>query len=434
MTNPEVLSVPTEQSIRLQPLALHERIASLDVIRGLAVFGILIVNIQSFALVSDARSIPIVHGDGLRLNYDIWFLTHVLADGRFMAVFSFLFGACICLMSERLESKGLNSGPFYFRRMAFLILVGVMHSYLLWSGDVLFAYGICGSVCWLFRRCRPRMLFLLGLIMLAIGEYLTLNIWSPSANGFLVSTYQLLQDALHIPVTSATQETLDYQGTWLQQMAVRIPTSLNAEVASFWIVVFWRTCGSFLVGMGLYRTGFLNGSLPKRRYWGVLLLGVVSVVISWIVGRSYLHFGPSFRNGFLIDYEWNAWLSIPIALGWATIGILLVKLDGFKLLKTGLQATGRTAFTNYISQTIICTTLFYGHGFGLFGRMDRIHLISVVAAICIAQLICSTVWLRHFAFGPIEWSLRYVTYWARPNIHLSGAAPATSQALSACAD
>jgi uncharacterized protein len=434
MTKSAVLSVPAERCIRVQPVALHERLASLDVIRGLGVFGILIVNIQSFALVSDARSIPMVRGDGLPVNRAIWFLTHVVADGKFMAIFSFLFGAGICLMSERLEARGLDSGPFYFRRMGFLILIGIMHSYLLWSGDILFAYGICGSICWLFRRYRPRTLFLLGLIILAIGEYLTLSIWSPSANGFLVSSYQVLHDALHIPETSAVQETLNYRGTWLQQMVLRIPSSLDAEIVSFWIVTFWRTCGSFLVGMGLYKTGFLTGSLPNVKYWWMIFLGVVTVLISCFVGRAYLHFGPSFRNGFLIDYEWNAWLSIPIALGWATIGILLVKLDGFLFLKSALQAVGRAAFTNYIMQTIICTTLFYGHGFGLYGRLDRMHLMSVVAAICIAQLICSTIWLRHFAFGPIEWLLRCVTYWARPDSYRSCAITATSQALPASAD
>lgn len=434
MTKSAVFPVPAERRIRVQPLALHERVASLDAIRGLGVFGILIVNIQSFALVSAARSIPIVRGDGSPVNHAIWFLTHVVADGKFMAVFSFLFGAGICLMSERLEAKGLNSGPYYFRRMGFLILIGITHSYLLWSGDILFAYGICGSVCWLFRRYRPRTLFLLGLIILAIGEYLTLTIWSPSANGILVNAYQVLQDALHIPETSPVQETLNYQGTWSQQMALRIASSLNTEIATFWVVTFWRTCGSFLVGMGLYKLGFLTGSLPKVRYCWMLLLGAVSVVISCFVGRTYLHFGPSFRNGFLIDYEWNAWLSIPIAIGWTTIGILLVKLDGFLFLKSALQAVGRAAFTNYIMQTIICTTLFYGHGFGLYGRLDRMHLIFVVSAICIAQVICSTIWLRYFAFGPIEWLLRCVTYGARPDGYSSCAITATSQALPASAD
>ena len=421
MPNSAVLPIPAEQRFRAQPVALHERVASLDLVRGIGVFGILIVNIQSFALVNNARSIPYARGDGLPINYSIWYLTHVLADGKFMAVFSFLFGAGICMMSERLEAKGLNSSPFYFRRMGFLILIGIMHSYLLWSGDILFSYGVCGSVCWHFRHYRPLTLFLLGTIILAIGEYLTLCIWSPSAHGFLVSLYQVLRDSLHIPVTSAVQETLIYRGTWTQQMTLRISSSLNTEIATFWVVTFWRTCGAFLVGMGLYKTGYLAGSLPRGRYWWFLLIGMVSLLILAFAAHTCLRFGPSFRHGFLIDYEWNAWLSIPVALGWAAIGILLVKRDGFLFLKTGLQAVGRAAFTNYIMQTIICTTIFYGHGFGLYGRLDRIRLMWVVTSICITQLICSKIWLRYIAYGPIEWLLRYFTYLARPQGFLSSA-------------
>jgi uncharacterized protein len=426
VTTSAVLSTPEKHCASAQPVGLRDRIPTLDAIRGLGVLGILIVNIQSFALVSGARSVAIADGDKAITNYAIWFLTQVFADGKFMLVFSLLFGAGICLMSDRIEAKGLNSAPIHFRRMAFLVTAGLLHSYLLWSGDILFTYGLCGSVCWLFRRSSPRRLFLLGLMTLVIGQYITRMVWAPPANGFLSILYQALQEILRIPpAASPIQETLVYRGTWIQQMVLRIPDSLNAEIGAFWVVTFWRTSGAFLIGMGLFKVGFFTGTRDKVIYRWLLLIAAASVLISAIACYICLIVGPATVNGFLADFQLNYWLSLPIGLGWAALGILIVKLDKLQFLKAALQAVGRTAFTNYIMQTLICTTLFYGHGLGLFGRLDRLQLMSLMLLIWITQTIASAMWLRFFAYGPIEWLLRRVTYWHR----LDGNLPDTAMPL-----
>ncbi len=261
MGHPEILAISQSFRDPLQPIEPQTRIEALDVIRGLGVLGILIVNIQSFALIASARALPVSPADSRMIDRSIWFLTHVLADGKFMTVFSLLFGAGICLMSDRIEGRGLQSRPYHFRRMAFLVALGLCHAYLLWDGDILFTYGLCGSVCWFFRRSRPLRLFVYAVGFLVFGELLSSNAWSSSWTNYVAMLYQCSRDALHVVVNaSPAQEVSIYRGSWIQQMVLRVPGSVDAEVVGFWTISFWRMTGTFLLGMGLFRIGFLSGS------------------------------------------------------------------------------------------------------------------------------------------------------------------------------
>jgi uncharacterized protein len=153
-----------------QPVTEKERIVSIDVLRGFALLGILPMNIQYFSMISAAYENPTAYGDLKGANYWVWLLCHVLADQKFMTIFSMLFGAGILLMTSRIEATGKPSAALHYRRMGWLILFGLAHAYLLWSGDILVAYGMCGLLVYLFRKLRPRTLLVLALLTIAHGR------------------------------------------------------------------------------------------------------------------------------------------------------------------------------------------------------------------------------------------------------------------------
>ena len=161
------------------PVTQSDRIVPIDVLRGFAVLGILVMNIQAFSMIGAAYFNPTAYGNFQGLNYAVWLISHLLADSKFMTIFSLLFGAGIVLMSERMESTGRKPTPVHYRRMVILLIIGIAHAYLLWDGDVLYAYAMCGILVFLFRRLKPTTLIVFGLVVIAIGSLLALfSQWS----------------------------------------------------------------------------------------------------------------------------------------------------------------------------------------------------------------------------------------------------------------
>src|SRR5262245_47254167 len=158
------------------PVEEASRIAPNDVLRGFALLGILVMNIQSFSMIDVAYINPTAYGDLTGANYWVWVLCHVFADLKFMSIFSMLFGAGILLMTERVEARGGRAAPLHYRRMAWLVLFGLLHSFLLWTGDILYTYGLCGMVVYLFRKRSSRTLIAAGLLALAVGSALSLGV------------------------------------------------------------------------------------------------------------------------------------------------------------------------------------------------------------------------------------------------------------------
>ena len=158
-----------EENPNLTAVLEAERIQSIDVLRGFALLGILVMNVQSFAMIDSAYKIPTTYGDFQGVNYCVWLLSHLFADQKFMTIFSMLFGAGIVLMSRRREKTGLRPAAVHYRRMGVLLLFGLLHAYLLWYGDILVTYALCGMPAFLFRKVRPRRVILLGILGLSGG-------------------------------------------------------------------------------------------------------------------------------------------------------------------------------------------------------------------------------------------------------------------------
>ena len=401
------------------PVAATERIVPIDVLRGFALLGILVMNIQSFAMVGAAYDNPTALGDLRGANFLVWLLSHLLADQKFISIFSMLFGAGIVLMWQKAESSGVGPTQLHYRRMGWLMLFGLLHAYLLWYGDILYTYGVCGLFVYLFRRKSPRTLVSSALILAAIGSLIAIglgSLWVPHWSPHIRAEY--LEDWLPSPQV-INEEVAAYRGSWIDQMSERVPTAFYIETSMFLTFYFWKASSLMLLGMALFKLRAFHARWSRRRYLllvGAGLLVGIPMIIVGVVQNFAKHWdiGYSYYAG----AQYNYWGSYLVALGW--IGLIMLWCQGSwaAALQERTAAVGRTAFSNYILQTIICTTIFYGYGFGYFGSVSRTSQILIVFAIYAAQLVIAPFWLRHFQFGPLEWLWRSVTYGKRPPFRL----------------
>jgi len=402
------------------PITAKERIASLDVVRGVALLGILPMNIQAFSMISAAYINPTAYGDLHGANYWVWFFCHLLADEKFMTIFSMLFGAGIYLMTSHIEAAGKHPAPLHFRRMGWLILFGLLHAYLLWYGDILVNYGLCGLLAYCYRKMPPKKLMFYGLGFVAVASVLFFyTAWSLPhwpAQQREVFTQQLWQPT---PAMTAN-EVAAYRSGWWGEMRQRATDSLVVEFQGFLFLAFWRVEGLMLIGMALFKLEVFNARAPARLYWrliaGALFIGMPAIIYG--VHREVAA-GWEMRYSFFLANQYNYWGSILVSLGWVGATMLMCQ-SPLKRFTRPLAAVGRTAFSNYILDTIICTSIFYGFGLGLFGKVSRVQQIEIVFAIWILQLVISPIWLKYFQFGPLEWMWRSLTYWKRQGFHKAG--------------
>jgi len=394
-----------------QPVQPSERIISLDVLRGFAILGILIMNIQSFSMIGAAYLNPTAYGDFTGANKWVWIISHLFADMKFMTIFSILFGAGIVLFTRRLKAKGIHSLAIHYQRTFWLLVIGLAHAYLLWYGDILVVYAISALWVVLLRNKKPRTLLIIGLIVISVASILYLM------TGFSLPFMDEAQkeEIMNgwLPNAGLIQQEIEaYRGSWMEQMEQRIPEAIAMQTFIFFIQTGWRAGGLMLVGMALYKWGILSAEKSSSFYWKM-------VVVGFLIGFAVVGYGVilNFENDFSMEYsfftgsQFNYWGSLMVSLGYIGLVMLFVKSGVLKILKKSLQAVGQMALTNYLIQTIICTTLFYGHGFGLYGKLDREEQIIIVFAVWIFQLIISPVWLKYFKYGPFEWLWRSLTYW-----------------------
>lgn len=410
------------------PTTAGERIVALDVLRGFAVLGILVMNIQSFSMVGAAYINPLAYlwGERYDANYWIWLASHMLTDQKFMAIFSMLFGAGIVLMWERSEAKGRPFLGLHYRRMGWLILFGLLHAHLLWFGDILFVYGVCGLLVVLFRKLRPRTLIVLGVLSLAVTSALYVS-FGLSLPYWPAESLQEFRNSWQPGPELVAEEVAAYRGSWLQQMPYRVRGAVMMETFVFAIWSGWRAGGLMLIGMALYKLGVFSAARSRALYWGLVgaALLAIPVVLLGVERNFATGWGP---DAMFLGGQYNFWASVPVGLGWVGLVMLACKSDSPRRAVRPLAAVGQMALTNYLLQTIICTTIFYGHGLGLFGQVGRAGQLGIVFAIWAAQLALSPIWLRHFRFGPFEWLWRSLSYMKRQPFRRREPLPALSVA------
>ncbi len=378
------------------------RITALDALRGVGVLGILPVHMQSFAMVVAARINPTVSGDLHGPNGWIWQATAVFADGKFISIFAMLFGAGLLLLSGR-GAGGAAVERLHYRRMGLLLGVGLLHAYLLWYGDMLVTFALCGAVVFGFRALSARRLLARGALALTCASVIALGVgasfpwWPADTKARFVQVWAPSPEMIG-------REIMAYQGEWPAQMAYRAPEAFQVQTSQLVLRGFWQTTGLMLIGMGLFKLGVLSGTRPAGFYAALTGLGFgVGLPIAWYStarGRA-LHW--DLADFMLVRGQLSYWSDLAVGLGWIGLVMLLCRA-GWRA--DAVAAVGRTALSNYLLQTIICTTIFYGHGLGLFGRVDRVGQLLIVLGIWIGQLAWSAWWTRRFAVGPVEWLWR----------------------------
>ncbi len=419
----------------VRPISSAERIMSIDVLRGFALLGILILNIQSFAMPGAAYLNPTAYGDFTGANYWVWYLSHVLADQKLMSIFSMLFGAGIIVMTSRSEQRTGRSAGVHYRRMGWLILFGLLHAHLLWYGDILYSYGMCGLVAYFFRTCKPMTLIIVGVlafcvpVVLNLGSYFMFHALPEDGR----AAWQQAIEPMWQPTAAELQLELDaYRGGYLDQQFDRSTMSALFETVVFALYIAWRVLGLMLIGMALLKLGVFSAVRSYATYAVMAIVGVgLGVVLSAIeVTLHEAHNWAAIDSMYLFS-QLHYVSTFFHALGYVGGVMLLCKSGALMLLQRALAAVGRMAFSNYLLQTIICTTTCYGHGFGLFGSLTRVEQIGIWAAVSVAQLVWSPLWLSVFRFGPAEWLWRTLTYWRwqpmlRSSTAIDSAAPASA--------
>ena len=395
-----------------QPINLKNRIHSLDLIRGFAVLGILIMNITSFSQISMAYMNPTI-GAGLE-GYNQYFhgFNYIFADTRFMSIFSMLFGAGVVLFTQRIEAKGKRVAALHYKRMFWLLLFGLTHAYFIWVGDILVAYAICGSLVFFFRKKSIRTLFILAVILFLIPISLNFMTYYGMPKDALESTF-----AFFYPSTEQIAvQTKIMQGSYIEQMPLRIENALELQTLVFMIEIFWRTSAMMLLGMILYRKGILSADKSTAYYKKMIWVGFIPGLILSSIGLSQVY-ASEWSGAYVMNIGANYKFvsGLFMALGYIGLVIWIYKKGIFKKFQNRLQAVGRMAFTNYIGMSLICTLIFNGHGLGLFGTFDRLQQFLMVIAVWLIILIISPLVLKKYQHGPLEWLWRKLTYFSFQN-------------------
>ena len=385
------------------------RINQLDVMRGFALLGILIMNIISFGLPQAHYFNPHAEGPLHGWNRGALVISELFANEKFMGLFSLLFGASVVLFTDKVEEKGRSALAFHMRRNGWLLVFGLLHAYLLWVGDILVTYALCSV--WLFfvRKWSARSLFI------ASGVSVLLLLLMDAVMGLSVpywSAEDLTEFAAFWTPGSATiaEEVATMRGSWLDQMTIRVPGALVMQT-EYLPMLALRATAMMLLGMGFYKAGVLNGSRGQRWNGGLAAIGMAVGLA--ITGWGF-HFSETREWSMNVFFNGGLFRSLGMVfLVMGYVGGILWLCGGAASdwLERWLAPLGRMALTNYLAQTVICTTLMYGHGFGMFGSLGRAQLWFVVLPIWGVQIIASKWWMDRFAFGPIEWTWRSLTHW-----------------------
>ncbi len=373
---------------------MRPRIATLDFARGIAIFGILLLNISSFGLPKAAYLNPAYAGQPSNVDAWTWAVLDVLAQGKFLMMFAMLFGAGLHLLLPR--------GKAWIQsRLSLLLLCGLIHAVFFWDGDILLSYGLIGLVFWrLVREARSNQsLFRTGVVLYLIGVAILLMlglISKPDPGSFWNPGYAELQ----------------YEQFWRFKGGIEAINNrldlLSSSLVSVAVQYGWELGGAMLMGASLMRSGWLKGQFSVRHY-----LGVASIMLplSWAIQIPAV--AIAWHTGW--DYRWSGFfLQAPREIG------ALMQAVSYLALCYGcwpwlvkqrwamwMSQVGRMALTNYLLQTLLCD--FFFDTLGFYQHFNRLQLVALVPVVWLINLVVTLCWLRYFRQGPMEWLWRKLT-------------------------
>jgi uncharacterized protein len=430
----------------VRPVAASERIKTVDIVRGFALLGILLMNIPGFGIDWSVLQ-NIITGPRNGADYYTAVIIGTFFDGTMRGLFSMLFGAGMVLfMMNKKEIPGQATvADFYYRRLLWLVFFGLFNAYvLLWSGDILFFYGLCGMLLFAFRKVKPHWLIAIGFACIAIGMLKT-QLW-----------YNETRDKRHAYVEAVAAEkakkelTPEQQGAKAEWEGIEknqkpdtavvsrnlremhsgytkvwthlLPHNVNAEVNYMYHGLWDMLCMMF-IGMALLGLGFFSNKLSTSTYLMVLLVGYgIGIPLGWSYFNGFMAFNTNL-GAYVDEFRVPHWQLYDfrrffLCIGHASLIMLIFRSKIVPWFMRAMANVGQMAFTNYLMQSIICTIFFFGYGFDNYNRLRFHQLYYVVFSVWIFQLIFSSIWLRYFRFGPFEWLWRSLTYWKKQPMKL----------------
>ncbi len=420
----------------MEPVQPRTRIRSLDILRGFALLGILLMNVVSFSLPDPAYWDPSGHGGDTGWNLRVFIFNSLLVDGSMRAIFSMLFGAGVILFTTAGSGKEnpAEAANAWYRRTIWLILFGLIHAYLLiFPGEILFYYGVVGLFLYPVRNTAPRRLLLFSMLLIGVLAGIRLAEYRQNARIAAETEAAMQSLARGEQITAEQQYSME---RWNYKLRTYKPDAasreqviasmrsgyLNALVGMAPYVRFMQTeyfyhtgfldaLSMMLLGMALFRWGIFHATRRPLLYLLMAVCGYgIGLTVNWLETGTYIRSGFDLLTYFRVNRTYDLGRTC-IAIGHIGTVMLLVRWGALNRLKSALAAVGRMALTNYVMHTLIATILFIG--FKQYGQWQRFQLYYLAAGIWAFQLITSSLWLKHFRFGPLEWLWRRLTYGRR---------------------
>ncbi len=425
----------------IAPTSQSERIVTLDILRGIAILGILLMNIPSFSLSGVVSHNPAVLNEFGTINYYIWYAVEWIFDGTQRAIFSLLFGAGIVLFISRQEKKsnGLEPADYFFRRQLWLIVFSLVDVYiLLWNGDTLMDYAIYGMMMFAFRNQSPKTLIIAACVsilfmtarenrdffshkkMIEKGEVIAAmdttitKLTSKQKNDLeeMMSFRKRMEPASRLQRMKEDHEKVrgDYASVYEYRTNMYVENIIEYTYFSLWDVLTFM-----LLGMAFFKLGIITGDAPMKTYWWMCIGGLgIGLTLSYFIIQFRIESQFNWFNHIkIVPFSFYELSRVPRSIGIIGLIMLLYKSNWFNGIFSLFRPVGQMAFTNYLMQSLICGILFNGFGFALFGRLQRYEVYAVVLCIWLFQIIFCTIWMRFFLYGPLEWAWRSLTYWKK---------------------
>jgi uncharacterized protein len=393
--------------VDLSPIRPEKRIIEIDIVRGLALFGILIENMIFFKYPVYFDRYPSNVPPGLD-QIGAWFI-QLFFVGKFYMIFSFLFGLGFYFFMERFSRVEPDWVRYYYRRLASLFFIGMLHLIFLWTGDILFVYAIVGFILLLFRNIS------INAIKIWVVTFFVISTLTIILIGLINGHNQILAGDLYDPLMDRISRSIvtaykDY--SYIELVKYRIINELPQAFYSL-IVSIPAILALFLSGIYIGKKGVfsnLTSSKPffiKTRNIG-LTVGVLFLIIFYLVETEFIYVGALIRPAVLLASNHVA--SIFIFPAYIALILLALQNEICRLVFSPVAAAGKMALTNYLSQTLVCVLLFNGFALGLIGQISISQGIVITLLIYIGQIISCKIWLNYFRFGPLEWLWRGLTY------------------------
>ena len=403
-------------------IASGQRLVLLDVLRGFALFGVLLVNLPFAAMPADAAMTPVGGTAAPWSDLVPWALIKGLGETKFVSLFSLLFGIGLVLQLGRAEARGASTG-FYVRRLVILAVLGLGHGLLLWHGDILLPYAVAGFVLYLLRKKSPRTLIRLAVPLLVIGIALSagVTLLDDSSSGDAGLAGQEETSELGRLLGTDESWTEIEARAWTEgplklTMTVRALEYIGWLILSCLISFNWHVMALFLVGAAIMKRGWLG--TEYRAEHGRLACWALAIGIALEAVAVGLQLSTNFAAGTpaAVASLFHEVGSLVLAAGYLGSVAWLVHGKKLQALHAPFSAVGRTALTSYLGQSVAFNLLFPWYGLGLWGDLTRAQLVGLVFLVYIVQMLLAILWLRRFTMGPCEWLWRWLTYGKRPGL------------------